>query len=30
MPVNLIAVDHYDQGDLVGAVAALNAERAGP
>jgi hypothetical protein len=30
MPVNLIAVDHYDQGGLVGAVAALNAERARP
>ncbi|MEA2331491.1 MAG: hypothetical protein QOH58_1629 [Thermoleophilaceae bacterium] len=27
LPVNLIAVDYYDQGDLVEAVAALNAER---
>jgi hypothetical protein len=26
-PVNLIAVDHYDQGDLTGAVDELNAER---
>jgi hypothetical protein len=26
-PVNLIAVDHYDQGDLVGAVRQLNADR---
>jgi hypothetical protein len=28
-PVNLIAVDHYDQGDLIGAVRTLNAQRAG-
>lgn len=27
LPVNLIAVDHYDQGDLIPAVEALNAER---
>ncbi len=27
LPVNLIAVDHYDQGDLIPAVQALNAER---
>jgi hypothetical protein len=26
-PVNLIAVDHYDQGDLIAAVNELNAER---
>lgn len=26
-PVNLIAVDHYDQGDLIDAVTQLNAER---
>jgi hypothetical protein len=26
-PVNLIAVDHYDQGDLIAAVRELNAER---
>jgi hypothetical protein len=29
LPVNLIAVDYYDQGDLVEAVEELNAERAG-
>jgi len=27
LPVNLIAVDHYDQGDLVSAVETLNGER---
>ncbi len=27
LPVNLIAVDHYDAGDLIGAVAQLNRER---
>lgn len=27
LPVSLIAVDHYEQGELVGAVATLNAER---
>jgi hypothetical protein len=27
LPVNLIAVDHYDQGDLVSAVETLNCER---
>ena len=27
LPVNLIAVDHYDQGRLIPAVAALNEER---
>ena len=27
LPVNLIAVDHYDQGDLIPAVRALNKER---
>jgi uncharacterized membrane protein HdeD (DUF308 family) len=27
LPVNLIAVDHYDQGDLISAVQALNGER---
>ena len=27
LPVNLIAVDHYDVGDLVPAVAELNRER---
>jgi hypothetical protein len=29
LPVNLIAVDYYDQGDLVEAVEQLNTERAG-
>jgi hypothetical protein len=27
MPVNLIAADYYDQGDLLGAVTTLNEER---
>ena len=27
LPVSLIAVDHYEEGDLVGAVDALNGER---
>ncbi|MQA72779.1 MAG: hypothetical protein GEU88_00220 [Solirubrobacterales bacterium] len=27
LPVDLIAVDYYDQGELVGAVAKLNRER---
>ena len=27
LPVNLIAVDHYDEGDLIPAVNALNRER---
>jgi hypothetical protein len=27
LPVNLIAADHYDAGDLIGAVAQLNRER---
>jgi hypothetical protein len=29
LPVNLIAVDHYDQGDLIDAVKTLNDDRAG-
>ena len=27
LPASLIAVDHYDQGEFLGAVDALNAER---